>query len=70
MPRPWLAYVDGEGSELFSLQDDKASRGEVWGSAVVSSCQPRTFSIWSLQADAPTWLGVQEPLGSVVPSLL
>lgn len=64
--RPWLAYACGAVSLSPTRQDVKAAGG----SAVISSCQTRIFSSWSLKGDAPTQRGGQEPLGSLVPRLL
>lgn len=64
--RPWLAYACGVVSLSPTRQDDKAAGG----SAVISSCQIRIFSSWSLKGDAPTQRSRQEPLGTMVPKLL
>lgn len=71
MAGPWLAYADGMGREpVPPCGRVTKPRGEAQGSALVSSCQLRTFSNWSLKADAPTQSRAREPLGSVVPRLL
>lgn len=71
MARPWLAYADRVGSEpVPPCGRVTQPAGQAQGSALVSSCQPRTFSEWPLKADAPTQSGAWEPLGRAVPRLL
>lgn len=71
MAGPWLAYADRVGREpVPPCGRVTKPPGEAQGLALVSSCQPRIFSNWSLKADAPTQSGAWEPLGSAVPRLL